>query len=106
MVGLPYPNPRDPELRERMAFMDGAAPRPSPAAAPAAASPGQQYYSDLCMKVIVSSLTSSPSSFRVQYTVTLTEANPFLTNPRHTNSCSALRDCVSRPQYRQSPSLG
>lgn len=72
MVGLPYPNPRDPELRERMAFMDGAAPRPSPAAAPASASPGQQYYSDLCMKV--STLTSTLYWFDVQYIATLTEA--------------------------------
>ena len=44
MIGMPYPNPQDPELRERMVFMDAqhaAAQRqqmpagdPSPAAAP------------------------------------------------------------------------
>lgn len=57
MVGMPYPNPADPELRERMAFMDAAASaaRTSGTAAAgstgSAVSPGQQYYQDLCMKV-------------------------------------------------------
>lgn len=76
MVGMPYPNPTDAELRERMAFMDSAAAKHgsqpgsgaavagaggggAPAAAPAAGSggsgsgvsPGQQYYQDLCMKM-------------------------------------------------------
>jgi len=67
MVGMPYPNPTDAELRERMAFMDSAAAKhssqPGGGGAPAAAlaagsggsgggvSPGQQYYQDLCMKV-------------------------------------------------------
>lgn len=57
MVGMPYPNPTDPELCERMAFMDAMAAANDAAAAPAGSgskgtvSPGQQYYQDLCMKV-------------------------------------------------------
>ena len=56
MVGLPYPNPKDPELRERMAFMDANAADAATAGscartAASGASPGRQYYSDLCMKV-------------------------------------------------------
>ena len=60
MVGMPYPNPTDPELRERMAFMDAAAAAcqhgsgnggAQPAAGCGDASPGQQWYQDLCMKV-------------------------------------------------------
>lgn len=51
MVGLPYPNPKDPELRERMAFMDANAVTVSYASSGGGVSPGRQYYSDLCMKV-------------------------------------------------------
>lgn len=45
MVGLPYPNPSDPELRERMAFMDRAAAGAAGCAAGAGAAgapPGSQ----------------------------------------------------------------
>ena len=46
MIGMPYPNPQDPELRERMMFMDAqhaaAQRRQMPAGAPSpAAAPGQ-----------------------------------------------------------------
>lgn len=67
MVGMPYPNPADAELRERMAYMDSAAAAATAgggavgatggaggaavAAGNGGASPGQQYYQDLCMKV-------------------------------------------------------
>jgi Helicase C-terminal domain len=56
MMGMPYPNPADVELRERMAFMDAAAAAAAVSngvAQPTAGSlsPGQQYYQDLCMKV-------------------------------------------------------
>jgi chromosome transmission fidelity protein 1 len=59
MVGMPYPNPTDVELRERMAFMDAAAAaavgsdvaEPAAGSARGCPSPGQQYYQDLCMKV-------------------------------------------------------
>ena len=74
MVGMPFPNPTDPELRERMAFMDAAAAVASASSASTAVthtstsisgsgsggpavlprsggvSAGQQYYQDLCMK--------------------------------------------------------
>lgn len=53
MVGLPYPNPQDPELLRRMAFMDAAAASSAAACASGrTTSPGQQYYQDLCMKVV------------------------------------------------------
>ena len=76
MCGLPYPNPADPELAARMAFLDSQQQRPgqqaaaprrgSPAAAAAArqrstasslgaaasSSPGRQHYEDLCMKAV------------------------------------------------------
>ena len=65
--GLPYPNPADPELAARMAFLDT---QPQPAAAQLSGdsvnvadarqgqgaagrlSPGRQHYEDLCMKAV------------------------------------------------------
>eukprot|EP00884_Botryococcus_braunii_P018140 jgi/Botrbrau1/5009/Bobra.0396s0030.1 len=49
VVGLPFPNPADPELKERMAYLDGAA---LGTASPQDPSPGRQYYEDLCMKAV------------------------------------------------------
>lgn len=50
---MPYPNPSDPELRERMRHLDGScsgsagvAGRKLPALS------GRQYYEDLCMKAV------------------------------------------------------
>lgn len=58
MVGMPYPNPADVELQERMAFIDAAAAaagsgvaEPAAGSSSGCVSPGQQYYQDLCMKV-------------------------------------------------------
>lgn len=49
MVGMPFPNPKDPELLERMKSLDlGNA---AAATLQGKASPGQTYYGDLCMKV-------------------------------------------------------
>ena len=48
MVGLPYPNPQDPELRERMRFMD----RQAAEADPPRPSPSKDYYVNLCMKAV------------------------------------------------------
>jgi chromosome transmission fidelity protein 1 len=39
---MPYPNPTDPELQERMAFLDKGG----------TSFTGQQYYEDLCMKAV------------------------------------------------------
>eukprot|EP00887_Chlorella_sp_A99_P000340 scaffold13.g340.t1 len=61
MVGLPYPNPSDPELQERIAFADrtaaaaaagAAGPAPASASAAAGGAAGRQYYQDLCMKAV------------------------------------------------------
>ena len=81
VLGLPYPNPSDPELRERVRYLDGAAARraaaapaaaaaagggaaagaaagagaaaPAPSAAStAAAGGGAQYYEDLCFRAV------------------------------------------------------
>lgn len=64
MVGMPYPNPTDPELCERMRFLDACAARHAAASsgAPGAgrsggcarggASAGRQYMEDLCMKAV------------------------------------------------------
>ena len=48
MVGLPYPNPQDPELQERMRFMD----RQAAEAVPPRPSPSKDYYVNLCMKAV------------------------------------------------------
>jgi chromosome transmission fidelity protein 1 len=72
VVGLPFPNPSDPELRERMAYLDrtlggppagaqAAAQPPTVAAAQAARgagrqSPGDEYYENLCMKAVNQSI--------------------------------------------------
>ena len=76
MVGLPYPNPSDPELQERMRYLDAAAAAPAaasreqtaatpPAAAatgsdagaqqpalPTRRQTGREYYTGLCMKAV------------------------------------------------------
>lgn len=49
VVGLPFPNPADPELRERMAYLDRTA---AGTQGPGDPSPGRQYYEDLCMKAV------------------------------------------------------
>eukprot|EP00955_Chlamydomonas_euryale_P074575 362070-Chlamydomonas_euryale.AAC.19 len=51
IVGMPYPNPSDPELKERMAYIDAAAHRGAAGVGGAAGYSGRQYYEDLCMKV-------------------------------------------------------
>jgi len=48
MIGLPYPNAADPELKERMAKLDEIARRPGSNRAV----DGRQYYEDLCMKAV------------------------------------------------------
>lgn len=47
MVGLPYPNPSDPELQERMRFMDH-----SSGGTTSNISWGKNYYTNLCMKAV------------------------------------------------------
>lgn len=50
MVGLPYPNAADPELSERMKRLDLEDSMAGHQRAAPAASSGQTYYEDLCMK--------------------------------------------------------
>jgi Helicase C-terminal domain len=52
VVGLPFPNPSDPELRERMAYLDNRGAAGPPGGSPQEPSPGRQYYEDLCMKAV------------------------------------------------------
>ena len=74
VVGLPYPNPSDPELREKMAFLDRqqqqqqllATPSPATAVAAASAAPpvgsrtaGRAYYENLCMRAVNQSIGRS-----------------------------------------------
>ena len=63
MVGLPFPNPSDPELRERMAYFDRTAvATDSPAAGTSkspgltAAAGGQEYYENICMRAVNQSI--------------------------------------------------
>jgi hypothetical protein len=75
MVGMPYPNPADVELRERMAFMDAAAAaaaaggsgvvQPTASSRNSNSSPGQQYYQDLCMKVCSGACAGSTANSNV-----------------------------------------
>lgn len=54
MVGMPYPNPKDPELMERMAYYDQTR-RSVPAgesASVAGGGGGTAYYSNLCMRAV------------------------------------------------------
>lgn len=48
MVGLPYPNPSDPELMERMEFMDRQASNQDSREF----KPSKEYYTNLCMKAV------------------------------------------------------
>jgi chromosome transmission fidelity protein 1 len=50
MVGLPYPNPADPELRERLRYVDRFAGGAGAADGGGAAS--REHYQDLCMKAV------------------------------------------------------
>jgi chromosome transmission fidelity protein 1 len=47
MVGLPYPNPSDPELQERMKFADHSAKIND-----CTNLDGREYYTNLCMKAV------------------------------------------------------
>lgn len=49
MVGMPYPNARDPELVEKMAFLDKRQP-----------GAGRQFYESLCMKAVNQSIGKRP----------------------------------------------
>ena len=74
MVGMPYGNPADPELRERMAYLDRRGAAAVVAAshaggsgsgsgggsgAHAASSPGREYYENLCLRAVNQSIGRS-----------------------------------------------
>lgn len=48
MVGMPFPNPSDPELVERMRYLDCKEPTPP---THQLVTSGREFYEDLCMKV-------------------------------------------------------
>ncbi|KAK9816819.1 hypothetical protein WJX72_005361 [[Myrmecia] bisecta] len=58
MVGLPYPNPADPELQERMRFIDAKHAKHTQhvalakGTAASSTSASREYYEDLCMKAV------------------------------------------------------
>mgnify|MGYP003685266373 CR=1 FL=1 len=56
LVGLPYPNPKDPELVERMAFLNQAAARAPRAPTSTGGTPAQRYYEGLCMRAVNQSI--------------------------------------------------
>jgi len=56
MVGLPYPDRSDPELQQKMAFLDSRPRGASGAAASPAQSAGSEYYENLCMRAVNQSI--------------------------------------------------
>ncbi len=46
VLGMPYPNPSDPELQERMRFLDAASRAGQPGIS------GREYYDNLCMNAV------------------------------------------------------
>jgi chromosome transmission fidelity protein 1 len=54
MIGLPYPNPRDPEIVERMAFLNAR--QAAGGTASQGPSAGQRYYEGLCMRAVNQSI--------------------------------------------------
>jgi chromosome transmission fidelity protein 1 len=46
VLGMPYPNPSDPELQERMCFLDAASKAGQPGIS------GREYYDNLCMNAV------------------------------------------------------
>ena len=56
MVGMPYANPSDPELVERMRYLDALEAGSLVPRAPGARSRGFEYYDNLCMKAVNQSI--------------------------------------------------
>jgi len=54
MVGLPFPNPSDPELRERMAYFDRTATTDTVTGSRSGG--GQEYYENICMRAVNQSI--------------------------------------------------
>lgn len=56
VVGLPYPNPRDPELLARMKFIDQRMALIKESRPDEAAFNSKRYYTSLCMKAVNQSI--------------------------------------------------
>lgn len=59
VVGLPYPNPNDVELREKMKYLDENQKNASTSGNAGIMKPSQEYYESLCMKAVNQSIGRS-----------------------------------------------
>ncbi len=62
MVGLPYPNPTDPFLQEKMKFMNISHPSTTdkpPSTSTSQSSNGSEYYENMCMQAVNQSIGRS-----------------------------------------------
>ena len=56
VVGLPFANPSDPELVERMRYLDAHATAPSAGGSAGGSAAGREYYENLCMRAVNQSI--------------------------------------------------
>jgi Helicase C-terminal domain len=83
VVGLPFPNANDPELKERMAYLDSTAGKNSFTGAgggslnsngSSSSSPGQEYYENLCMRAVNQSIGRAIRHSKDYATIALLDA--------------------------------
>ncbi|XP_066286334.1 ATP-dependent DNA helicase DDX11-like isoform X1 [Branchiostoma lanceolatum] len=84
MVGLPYPNIKSPELKEKMDYLDATLPHHS------GKSPGQIHYENLCMKAVNQSIGRAIRHKDDYATILLLDRRYF-----RPNICAALPDWIS-----------
>ncbi|KAI8507709.1 DEAD H (Asp-Glu-Ala-Asp His) box helicase 11 [Branchiostoma belcheri] len=84
MVGLPYPNIKSPELKEKMDYLDATLPHH------AGKSPGQIHYENLCMKAVNQSIGRAIRHKDDYATIVLLDRRYF-----RPHVCTALPDWIS-----------
>ncbi|CAH1268165.1 DDX11 [Branchiostoma lanceolatum] len=84
MIGLPYPNIKSPELKEKMDYLDATLPHHS------GKSPGQIHYENLCMKAVNQSIGRAIRHKDDYATILLLDRRYF-----RPNICAALPDWIS-----------
>ena len=107
MIGLPFPNAKDPELIEKMAYLDAHFGRSQPDSqsntqrpclqADFSTSPGKAYYQNLCMRAVNQSIGRSIRHIKDYACVVLIDAR--YSSPRIFNHLPQwILRCLRHPQ--------